>query len=380
MFALITLFSLSPPFGTQTEIHHPMKTKTFIILFALSVCSITSFAQQPTGKAKEIFDLINEARTNPKTFLTKHKTSVGTYKPKLIPILEKSSPVSKTMWDEALAQNCKQRVYGALNPEYKGTNKMCGSTNGSGSGYSDKNALWFICDFYAHLLDEDDIYFGFYVDEKGHAYSWGKTCDSQKKYVFEFKKTIDSSKVDFKKINTAAGENYLTAMDKEMIKEINFVRQYPSVYADIISKHLAEESKLLGSGLSKAKYDAGVELIDELKMMETAQPLYPKKCVYEAAKKHGEDCKQRGFTAHTGSDDSSPFSRIAAACAGLNGNENITGGKKNARILVIQLLIDDGISSRGHRYNMLNPNWKYVGCYGYDGSSMFHYIQNFARD
>lgn len=168
-------------------------------------------------------------------------------------------------------------------------------------------------------------------------------------------------------------------MDKEMIKELNFVRQYPSIYADIISKHLAEEAKLSG-GLSKAKYGASVELISELKAMKPAQLLYPKQCVYEAAKRHGEDCKKRGFTAHTGSDGSSPFERIAEACNNLKGNENITGGKKDARALIIQLLIDDGISSRGHRYNMLDPNWKYVGCYGYDGGSIFHYVQNFATD
>ncbi len=169
-------------------------------------------------------------------------------------------------------------------------------------------------------------------------------------------------------------------MDKEMIKEINFVRQYPLVYAGIVSKHLAEEAKLSGGGLSKARYDAAMELIAELKTMKPVRLLYPKRCVYEAAKKHGEDCKKRGFVAHTGSDGTSPFDRIAKACYNLEGNENITGGRKNVRILVIQLLIDDGISSRGHRYNMLNSDWKYAGCYGYDGGNMFYYIQNFATD
>ncbi len=176
-----------------------MKVKTFIVLSVLSVYPIISFAQQPTAKAKEIFDLINEARTNPKTFMTKHKTSIGKYEPKLIPMLEKYSPISKTMWDEELAKNCKQRVYGTLNPEYKGNNKMCGSSSGNGSGFSNEEAIYFVCNFYTHLLDEADIYFGFYIDEKGHAFSWGKTCEPQKKYVFEFKGSIDSSKVDFKK-------------------------------------------------------------------------------------------------------------------------------------------------------------------------------------
>jgi len=90
-------------------------------------------------------------------------------------------------------------------------------------------------------MNEEDLYFGFYIDSKGHAYTWGKSCNT-KKYVFEFKEKTDSSKVDFKKINTA----------------IN-------------------------------------------------------------------DCK-------------------------------------NVRVLVIQLLIDSSISSRGHHYNMLDLNWKHVVC------------------
>jgi uncharacterized protein YkwD len=71
----------------------------------------------------------------------------------------------------------------------------------------------------------------------------------------------------------------------------------------------------------------------------------------------------------------------------MHGNENIVGGtiKKGVRGMVISLLIDSGISSRGHRYNMLNPEWKYVGCYGYAGEKTAHYtfynyIQNFATD
>ena len=35
-------------------------------------------------------------------------------------------------------------------------------------------------------------------------------------------------------------------------------------------------------------------------------------------------------------------------------------------------------NSDEHRYNMLNPEWSYVGCYGYEGGGMYNYIQNFA--
>ena len=353
-----------------------MKLK-ILVLLVFSMSSLVVFSQ-PKGKAAEIFELINEARTNPKLFLIKYKTKINEYEPKLITLLEKSLPIEKVIWDENLAENCKQSVYGTLNPEYKGTNKMCGNSSGNGSGYFDKDALYFVCDSYTHIMDENDLYFGFYIDSKGHAYSWGISCNT-KKYIFEFKENIDSSKVDFKKLRTATNQFGINEMDKEMIKEINFVRQYPKVYASIVANYLANESKLW-NGLTKSEYEAGIELIEELKVMTPVQLLFPKECVYVAAKKHGEDCKKRGFTDHTGSDGSNPFSRISRFCKGLSGNENIVGGRKNVRTLVIQLLIDSGISSRGHRYNMLNPSWKYVGCYGYDSGDMYNYIQNFAKD
>ncbi|MEZ4772527.1 MAG: CAP domain-containing protein [Bacteroidia bacterium] len=310
--------------------------------------------------------------------MTTYKTKINEYEPKFIAVLEKSAPIDKVIWDENLALNCKQMVEGTLNPEYKGVNKMCGFAYGSGNGYSNENALYFLCDSYTHILNEDELYFGFYISSKGHAFTWGESCEA-KRYVFELKDAIDSSKVDFRKISTAANETGINAMDKEMIKEINFVRQYPQVYASIVADYLSDRSKYWG-GLSKDDYEAGNELIEELKVMTPVQILFPQKCVYEAAKKHGEDCKKRGFLDHTGSDGSSPFSRISSFCSGLSGNENIVGGTKDARTLVIELLIDSGISSRGHRYNMLDPDWKYVGCYGYDGGDMYNYIQNFATD
>ncbi len=352
-----------------------MLKKYIFILF-----SIFSYAavSQPAGKAADIYRLINEARENPQSFLARYRAKINQYEPKFISLLEKSSPISPITWDDELAVNCRQRVYGTLNPEYGGDNKMCGYSSGNGSGYFDREALYFVCNSYVHILNEDDAFLGFYIDSKGHAIKWGKSCQA-KKYVFEFNGVIDSSRVDFNRINTASYEIGLNAMDKEMIKEMNFVRQYPRVYASIVAKFLSEESKSW-YGINKEEYDAGTELIEELKAMSSVQLLYPKECVYLAAKKHGEDCRKRGFTDHTGSDGSSPFSRISNYCSGMNGNENIVGGRKSARILVIQLLIDSGISSRGHRYNMLNPNWKYVGCYGWEGQSMYNYVQNFGGD
>ena len=41
--------------------------------------------------------------------------------------------------------------------------------------------------------------------------------------------------------------------------------------------------------------------------------------------------------------------------------ENISYGDDNARNIVIQLLVDDGVPSRGHRKNILNFKFDEVG-------------------
>ena len=350
--------------------------KCLITLFLFFAYPLLGFTQ-PHGEEAEVFMLINEARVNPKMFLQKYRAEISKYEPKFLILLERSTSIEKIIWDEHMALNCKEQVYGNLNPQYNGANILCAKSWSSGSVSQNQKPIFFLCKTYTHVMNENDMYFGFYKDTKGYAIFWGGTCNPRK-YQFASSKNIDTTKVDFKKINTAKNEASLNFVENEMIKEINFARQYPDIYASIVAKYLAEESLNWG-GLDKETYDAGMELIEELKAMKPVQILYPKKCLYESAKRHGLDCKKRGFTDHIGSDGSGPFQRISSYCSdALRGGENIVGGNNNARNLVILLLIDAGISSRGHRYNMLDPQWKYVGCYGYENGNIYNYIQNFS--
>ena len=165
-----------------------------------------------------------------------------------------------------------------------------------------------------------------------------------------------------------------------MVQEINFVRKYPDVYAKIIATYLAKESKSY-SGLNNDTYNAGIELIKELRKMPSLNILTPDKCIYEAAKKHGLDCKKRGYFAHEGSDKSNPWDRITQECPEyITGNENGSGGSGSPREHVIGLLLDDGISSRGHRYNIIDRRWLYVACYRFDNPKYkYQWVQNFGH-
>ena len=43
--------------------------------------------------------------------------------------------------------------------------------------------------------------------------------------------------------------------------------------------------------------------------------------------------------------------------------ENISYGCETALETVMQLVVDDGVSSRGHRKNLLNRDYEYCGYY-----------------
>jgi uncharacterized protein YkwD len=344
-----------------------MNFKICFLPFCVVFCTFQTLAQ-PAGRAAEVYHLINEARSNPKSFLEKYREEIEDCAPSFAVILEESEAIANVKWDNGLQIMCKDQVdNGNLNPVYPG--KMEGfdqSTSGSGSGSDSKEAIAYLCSFYSIINDPDQTHFAIYISKGSYAFIWGRTTRPVHKKKYSYAMKPDTSKVDFNILNTGKSVKYLSDFEKKMIVEINFARVYPSVYADIVGKHMEEKSDDW-DGLSRDEITAVNELIKELKSAKKLNALQHKECVYQAAKSHGLDCEKRGFTDHTGSDNSSPFERISKHCgAGTKGNENIVGSTNlNVRKSVIALLVDSGISSRGHRYNMLNPDWKFVGCYHY---------------
>lgn len=82
----------------------------------------------------------------------------------------------------------------------------------------------------------------------------------------------------------------------------------------------------------------------------------------QAAQDHAEDIGPKGIVGHSGSDGSSMSSRLEKygeweSCVG----ENIDFGGKNSREVVCNLIVDDGVGSRGHRKNIFNPSYKNCG-------------------
>ena len=81
-----------------------------------------------------------------------------------------------------------------------------------------------------------------------------------------------------------------------------------------------------------------------------------------AAADQVRDTGRPGLTGHKGA-DGSEFDRRIDRYGQWSGEigENIAYGPDKPRDVIIQQLVDDGVGDRGHRRNLLNPAWRYVG-------------------
>jgi uncharacterized protein YkwD len=176
-------------------------------------------------------------------------------------------------------------------------------------------------------------------------------------------------------LDTAAEIDYLSPDEKDVILEMNKARADPKKYAELYIQPMLQynwggpfgANSYLAPGetvyTSTNEGKNGIQsCINDLSKRQSMSPLLPEKGLFLAARDHVNDTGPKGITGHTGSDGSSMGQRINRYGKWDKGaGENISYGHNKGRDIVVQLLIDDGVSSRGHRNNILNRNFKYTG-------------------
>ncbi|NOQ14772.1 MAG: hypothetical protein GQ583_09915 [Methyloprofundus sp.] len=147
------------------------------------------------------------------------------------------------------------------------------------------------------------------------------------------------------------------------LEAINYARLYP-----------LDEAQRLGIDLFEGTEPGAIS-------GNAVQPLSSNSHLLDATRAHSEDMLNRDFFAHNNPDGESPFDRMRSAgyvyqTAGENLAYSGSTGSINELAMALQLhdnlFLDTNYPHRGHRVNILNPNYREVGvglAYGLFNSS-----------
>lgn len=161
----------------------------------------------------------------------------------------------------------------------------------------------------------------------------------------------------------------LSSVEVEIIDEMNLARTEPQKYAAFVEEYKkyykgnlfappwARQPQTTAEGVAAA--DEAVTFLHAAKplpALEIARGL----CL--AARDHAQDLAVKGTTGHKGSDGSLPNMRMDRYGQWESVNsESIVYEVTTARQMVIGMIIDDGVSNRGHRRNLFDPNHRVAG-------------------
>lgn len=177
-------------------------------------------------------------------------------------------------------------------------------------------------------------------------------------------------------------------IEKEVLQELNLARTKPKLYAEKIKKmrQYFNGNRYEVPGKVTIITKEGVKAVNEaIAFLEKVDPLPEfsySKGISKACRDHILDQGPSGYTGHTGNDGSTPFDRMNryGRWKGVAG-ENISYGKNTAEEIVIQLIVDDGVLSRGHRENIFNPQFRVVGiAFGSHAKYKYMCVMGFAAD
>ena len=160
------------------------------------------------------------------------------------------------------------------------------------------------------------------------------------------KSTLSKARADLK-------VNYMTLEEQNVIFYMNLVRLQPKIFLETIVRPYIKEYEMENNSFAKS-------LIKDLKKSKSVGVLKPKKDLFEVAEKHRMDIGENGILGHVGSNHNTFKKRAAGIMRVYDGaGECIGFGYDSAIQNVIELLIDKGVRSLGHRKTILNGeyNW-----------------------
>lgn len=143
--------------------------------------------------------------------------------------------------------------------------------------------------------------------------------------------------------------------EKEILELLNSVRTNPKKFAQTHAQPYIKEN-----GLEKNRY--AKSLLQDLMQTKAMGALQVAQALTDVARYHAKDMGNTGKTGHESTDGTAFHIRVRtqSKAQGMIA-ENCAYGQTSALDFVMQLLIDDGIESLGHRKNILEPKYQWIG-------------------
>ena len=200
-----------------------------------------------------------------------------------------------------------------------------------------------------------------------------------------------------------------TGMDSIMVNEINKVRSNPKSYIPVVEKYIELQKRQLksikdgkstisstsgtitksngiksskrisGTAVVKRNIRAAKELIIELKNMKPLNELIFCQSIDSISNSHGKYLDSVKVRGHFGLNGQTLTDRFEGfKLKGVTENVCCVGSfiyiTNDVTPIILMLLVDSGIKSRGHRKNLLNPKSNFIGIY----MSKYVCVQNFT--
>lgn len=153
-----------------------------------------------------------------------------------------------------------------------------------------------------------------------------KNQDISEEYYLFLKKNYN-----FKDTNSAKKTEWMSAKEKELLYWLNYARLNPQPFC---MKYIYPEYVKDSNNIYIAT------LLDYMLAMKPVPALFPDKVLFESAKCHAESMGKAGLIGHGRRD----------GCQSSFSGECCSYGLSDPLAIVLQLLIDEGVSSLGHRY------------------------------
>ena len=170
---------------------------------------------------------------------------------------------------------------------------------------------------------------------------------------------------EFKRANTAANASYLTNEEKNVVMYMNLIRIdgekfYYTFLEDYINNYNAKVKQYRNYNELRITRNNSyyTSLLKHLRGIKNLPVFYPNDKLTSLSRSHAQDLNRNNLDTHESSNGDKFSKRLSTYFPNKAMSENIDFGYSNSLDIVCHLLLDCGVPSLGHRFNLLDQKYK----------------------